>query len=115
MVSICQRPTTDNFPLAPSYFRPANFEIRSLLLRQRGILWQGATINIGHVADDIAAQTESEVVVPVARVVAVAAGGNSGGVGAGDPATATHAAGGGIRIVNILAPLPNIPAHVINS
>ena len=57
-----------------------------------------------------AGQTEAEAVVPRGRVE-VGAVGNSGGV-VGGPATATDAAVGGI--CDILAPLPHIPAHVIN-
>ena len=57
-----------------------------------------------------AGQTESEVVAPVARV-AVAAVGNSGEIVA-VPATATAAAVG--RPVQVEAPRPHSPAHVIN-
>jgi len=56
-------------------------------------------------------QTESKVVGPVVRVV-VAAVGNGRVAGVVVPATATNAAVGGFH--QIPAPLPNIPAHIIN-
>ena len=60
-----------------------------------------------------AGQTESEVVVPVGRVDAVGAAGDGAGSGVVVPATTTDPAEGGI--CDILAPLPHIPAHVIDS
>ena len=59
-----------------------------------------------------AGQTESEVAVPVARAE-FAAGGNSGGVSAVAPSTATESPVGGVEL-QIEAPLPHISAHVIN-
>ena len=60
-----------------------------------------------------AGQTESEGEVPVVRDDVVVAVGDSSAVGDAAPATATEAAVGG-GLCNILAPLPHIPAHVIN-
>ena len=60
-----------------------------------------------------AGQTESDVDVPVARVVADVAVGNGRVAGDAEPATATDAAGGGA--VQIEAPLPHVSTHVMES
>ena len=59
-----------------------------------------------------AGQTESDVLAPGTRAAVDVAEGNSGAVSAVLPATATDAAG--VAEIQIEAPLPNIPAHVIN-
>ena len=73
----------------------------------------GFLLTSGRLISRTAGQTEAEEVVAVARVVVVAAVGDSAVVRNAVPAAAADATVGGIY--NILAPLPHIPTHVVNT